>query len=65
MSTNILGGEKNYTVATLPPIGSPNQKIGDRAFVTDATAPTWNGALVGGGTVFSPVFFNGTAWVSG
>jgi hypothetical protein len=48
-----------YTVATLP-AGS----IGDRAYVTDANAPTWNGALTGGGTVSVPVFRNATGWVS-
>lgn len=48
-----------YTVATLP-AGT----IGDRAYVTDATAPTYNGALVGGGAVKVPVFFNGVSWVS-
>ena len=50
---------KNYTVATLP-AGTQ----GDRAYVTDATAPTYLGALVGGGAVVCPVFYNGTAWVS-
>lgn len=50
---------KGYTVATLP-VGTE----GDTAFVTDATAPTYLGALTGGGTVKCPVFFNGTAWVS-
>lgn len=50
---------KNYTVATLP-AGTQ----GDTAYVTDATAPTYLGALVGGGAVVTPVFYNGTAWVS-
>lgn len=50
---------KNYTVATLP-VGVE----GDTAYVTDATAPTYLGALVGGGAVKCPVFFNGTIWVS-
>ena len=50
---------KGFTVATLP-AGTQ----GDTAFVTDATTPTWNGALTGGGTVTVPVFYNGTAWVS-
>lgn len=50
---------KGYTVATLPA-----GVQGDRAFVTDATNPTYLGALTGGGTVTCPVFFNGTAWVS-
>lgn len=50
---------KEYTVGTLP-IG----KLGDKALVSDASAPTYLGALTGGGTVKCPVFFNGSAWVS-
>jgi len=50
---------KEYTVSTLP-IG----KLGDTACVTDATAPTYLGALTGGGAVVCQVFYNGTAWVS-
>jgi len=34
------------------------------AYVTDAVAPTYLGALTGGGTVVTPVFYNGTAWVA-
>lgn len=56
VAENIRAG---YTVATLPP-----GIVGMRAYVTDANAPTWNGALVGGGAVTCPVFYNGTAWVS-
>jgi hypothetical protein len=52
---------QGYTVATLPAAGT----AGRRAYVTDATAPTWLGALTGGGTVKCPVFDNGTAWVAG
>lgn len=48
-----------YTVATLP-AGT----VGMVAYVTDATAPTYLGALTGGGAVKCPVFYNGTAWVS-
>jgi len=48
-----------YTVATLP-AGS----AGMRAYVTDATTPTWLAALTGGGAVVCPVFYNGTAWLS-
>jgi hypothetical protein len=51
--------EKGYTVATLP-AGA----VGMRAYVTDATAPTYLGTLTGGGAVRCPVFHNGTAWVS-
>jgi len=50
---------KGYTVATLP-AGT----VGDMAYVTDATAPTYNGALTGGGAVTISVFYNGSAWVS-
>jgi Pectate lyase superfamily protein len=49
-----------YTVATLP-AGT----LGARATVSDATAPAFLGALTGGGTVKTPVFHNGTAWVAG
>lgn len=50
-----------YTVATLPAAGN----AGRRAYVTDATSPTWLGTLTGGGAVKCPVFDNGTAWVAG
>lgn len=49
-----------YTVGTLP-AGT----VGDTAYVTDATAPTYLGALTGGGAVVCPVFRNATIWVSG
>jgi hypothetical protein len=49
-----------YTVATLP-AGT----IGMRTYVTDALAPTFLGALTGGGAIKAPVFYNGTAWVAG
>lgn len=48
-----------YTVSTLP-VGT----IGSQAIVTDATAPTYLGALIGGGTVVVPVWHNGTIWIS-
>jgi hypothetical protein len=55
-----LVGTGGYTVATLPAAGT----AGRRAYVTDATLPTYLGVLVGGGAVVCPVFDNGTAWVS-
>lgn len=48
-----------YTVATLP-----TGVIGDYAYVTDATTPTYLGTLTGGGAVKCPVWYNGTTWVS-
>lgn len=48
-----------YTVATLP-VG----QLRDTAVVTDATAPTYLGALTGGGAVVCPVWHNGTIWVA-
>jgi hypothetical protein len=51
---------KSYTVATLPAASAAYE--GAMAYVTDATAPTYNGALTGGGAVKVPVFCDGTAW---
>ena len=48
-----------YTVA-----GLPAGVVGQRAYVTDATAPTYLGALTGGGAVRCPVVRNATVWVS-
>jgi hypothetical protein len=50
-----------YTVATLPAAGTQ----GRRSWVTNALAPTFLSAPVGGGAVVCPVFDNGTAWVVG
>jgi hypothetical protein len=50
---------KGYTVATLP-AGT----VGDTAYVTDALAPTFLGVLVGGGTITTTCFYNGTNWVA-
>ncbi len=51
-----------YTVATLPAATAALK--GAMAYVTDATAPTYNGALTGGGTVGVPVACDGTVWTS-
>ncbi len=51
-----------YTVATLPSCTSVNK--GRMLEVTDATTPTYNGALTGGGTALVPVVCSGTAWTS-
>lgn len=52
----ITGG---YTVATLP-----TGVVGMRAYVTNALTPTYGSAVVGGGSVTIPVFYNGTAWIT-
>lgn len=48
-----------YTVA-----GLPAGTIGMHAYVTDALAPGFLTIVVGGGTVKTPVFYNGTNWVA-
>lgn len=48
-----------YTVSTLP-----TGHTGDQAAVSDATGPTFLGTLTGGGSVFTPVVYNGSAWVA-
>lgn len=60
VTVDALIGLKVYTVATLPAAGT----TGRIACVSDATLPTYLGVLVGGGAVKTPVFDNGTAWVS-
>lgn len=50
------------TVATLPACAAATQY--HWAVVTDATTPTYLGALVGSGAVVVPVFCDGTMWTS-
>lgn len=50
---------RGYTVATLP-AGA----IGMLAYVTDALAPAFLVAIVGGGAAKSVVFYDGTNWVA-
>jgi hypothetical protein len=50
------------TVSALPTCNSAAK--GWLYAVSDATAPTYNGALTGGGAVSVPVYCNGTSWTS-
>lgn len=50
------------TVATLPTCNTAAK--GALNAVSDATAPAYNVALTGGGTVSIPVYCNGTAWTA-
>lgn len=52
----------SYTVSGLPACSSVG--AGAMAWVTDATSPTYNGTLTGGGAVGVPVGCDGTAWHS-
>ena len=69
-SVNLTGGTISgtniripiATVATLPACATGNKGL--MYAVSDATAPTYNGALTGGGTVTVPVFCDGTTWTS-
>jgi hypothetical protein len=53
----------NYTVATLP--SAATSGIGARAFVTDASAPTFGSTVAGSGAVATPVYSDGTNWKVG
>jgi hypothetical protein len=53
---------KSYTVATLPTCNAGLQDA--MAVASDTTAPTYNGALTGGGAVRVPVYCNGAAWTA-
>ena len=50
---------QGYTVA-----GLPAGVEGDTAYVTDALTPTYGAAVVGGGAVKIPVFYDGTNWIT-
>lgn len=50
------------TVAALPACNAALK--GTLRAVSDATAPTYNGALTGGGAVSVPVYCSGAAWLS-
>lgn len=51
---------KAYTVATLPA-----GVLGYHTIVTDALGPAYGAAVVGGGAVVTPVYYNGAAWIVG
>ena len=50
---------KGYTVATLP-----TGVQGDVVFVTDALLPAFLTTVAGGGAVVTPVFFDGSSWIT-
>jgi hypothetical protein len=51
-----------YTVSTLPTCGSA--QAGLMYAVSDASSPSYNGTLTGGGSTQIPVFCNGSAWTA-
>lgn len=57
-SVKVLG----YAVASLPTCDATS--IGSHLYVTDATAPTFNATVAGGGAVTVPVFCDGSNWVT-
>jgi hypothetical protein len=50
-----------YPVGGLPALPA----TGARAMVNDALAPVFGSAVVGGGSVVTPVFYNGSTWIVG
>lgn len=59
-------GDFRSTPRTVGTLGTCNAAAeGTRAGVTDALAPTFLGTLVGGGTVHTSAYCNGTNWVGG
>lgn len=73
VSLSPLGGTGNVTVnVAVSQVGTghtvaglPAGTTGLREWVTDASAPTWGSAVVGGGAVTVPVFYNGSTWIVG
>lgn len=62
-ATDILPALANYTVEALP--SAATSGAGARSFVTDATAPAFGTAVIGGGAVATPVYSDGTSWIVG
>ena len=55
-----LAATTNFLVANLPSAAASGS--GARAFVSDATTPTFGNVVVGGGAVRIPVYSDGTNW---
>jgi len=55
-----LSANTNYLVDNLP--SAADVGSGARAFVSDATGPTFGSVVVGGGAVKTPVYSDGTNW---
>lgn len=51
-----------YTVAGLPSTAATGKVTGAWAYVTDALAPTYGATVTAGGSVVTPVFYDGTNW---
>jgi hypothetical protein len=62
-TVNQLAAPPVYTVANLP--SAVIMGIGARSFVTDATTPSFGATVVGGGSVATPVYSDGTNWKVG
>jgi hypothetical protein len=58
-----LAATTNFLVANLP--SAAESGSGARAFVSDATSPTFGATVVGGGAVKVPVYSDGTNWKVG
>ncbi len=76
ISTGLLQSQLNTVLAdifsrtrTVTVVGSlpsaATAGAGYRAFVTDATGPTFGATVVGGGSVKVPVYSDGSAWKVG
>ena len=55
-----LASNTNFLVADLP--SAADAGSGARAFVSNATGPTFGSVVVGGGAVKTPVYSDGTNW---
>lgn len=62
LEVNGISKVKIYTVAGLPTCNGGSE--GSRAGVSNALAPAFLTVVVGGGTVHSPVYCDGTSWIA-
>ena len=61
----LSGGKIQLATTTAAPLPTCNGAAeGTWYGVTDASAPAWNTAVSGGGSVHMPVYCNGTNWIA-
>jgi len=64
--TNVLIRDYNGRRSAVPAATLPaSPAVGERWLVTDAAAPTFGGALTGGGSAVVPVYWDGIIWRTG
>jgi hypothetical protein len=60
---NCINGDGSLAIFTYAVADLPSGVLGDVAYVSDADTPLYNTVVVGGGSDFITVWFNGSNWI--